>query len=171
VAGCLPFEQILTQAGLIDAHQMQSALGYQRQWGCPLSQAVVDLGFAAEPAVMAALAHHRGVQYREIGDQTVGAEIVRLVPEKLIRLRKVFPVALGTSPRGPLVLATADPLNLTVLDEVAFATAKTVEPVLTSERDVERAIERHLGVAGKDVRVRAPVSPSVGAPGDPRPAA
>jgi type II secretion system (T2SS) protein E len=41
----------------------------------------------------------------------------------------------------------ADPQDLTVLDEVAFATGKTVEPVLTSQRDIQRAIERHLGVA------------------------
>jgi hypothetical protein len=50
VAVCTGVEQILIQAGLIDALQVQSARGYQRQWGCPLSQAVVDLGFAAEPA-------------------------------------------------------------------------------------------------------------------------
>jgi hypothetical protein len=41
------------------------------------------------------------------------------------------------------MLAMADPLNLTVLDEVAFATGKAVEPALTSERDIERAIDRH----------------------------
>ena len=148
MADCPSVEQILVQAGLIDVFQLQSVLGYQRHWGGPVAQAVVDLGFAAEPAVMAAVAHHLGVPYWEIGERTVGPEIVRLVPEKLVRLRKVFPVSLGPSRRGPLVLATADPLNLTVLDEVAFVTGKAVEPVLTSERDIQRAIERYLGSEG-----------------------
>jgi hypothetical protein len=170
VTSCLQVEQILVEAGLVDVIQLTSARGYQRQWGCRLAQAVVDLGFAAEPAVMAVLALHLGVPYWEIGDRPVGAEIVSLIPERLIRLRKVFPVAVGASRRGPLVIAMADPQDLTVLDEVAFATGKTVEPELTSERDIERAIERHLGVAGEDARVGAAASRSARAPVEPRPA-
>jgi hypothetical protein len=155
LGGRLPVEQMLIKAGLVDVFQLQSALGYQRHWGCSLSQAVVDLGFAAEPAVLHAVAKHLGVPCRAIGDSTVPSEIFGLIPERLVRLRKVFPVALGTARRGPIVIATADPHDLTVLDEVAFATGKAVEPVLTSERDIERAIERHLGVAGPNAGVRA----------------
>ena len=140
-------DQLLKQAGLLDEYQLQSASAYQNRWGCPLSRAVVELGFASEPTVMSILAQKLGVPYRAIGTTNVPADVVRVLPEKLIRLRKVFPLGLGASRRGPIVIATADPQDLTVLDEVAFVTGKAVEPVLTSQRDIECAIERHLGAA------------------------
>jgi MshEN domain len=40
---------------------------------------------------------------------------------------------------------TSEPQNLATLDEVAFASGKKVKAALASERDVEQAIERHLG--------------------------
>src|SRR5690348_18501193 len=95
----LPLEQALVQAGLIDAHQMQSATAHQRKWGCRLEQAVVELGFVSESALMPEVARHLGVTYVEIGSRAVPPEVVCLVPERLIRSRKVFPVALGTESR------------------------------------------------------------------------
>jgi len=41
--------------------------------------------------------------------------------------------------------ATSEPQNRVVLDEVAFASGMKVRPVLASEGDIIRAIERHLG--------------------------
>jgi type IV pilus assembly protein PilB len=143
----LPLEQALVQAGLFDPHQVQSATAHQRKWGGSLEHALVELGLASESALMPEVARHFGVTYVEIGSRAIPPEVVRLVPERLIRSRKVFPVALGTESRlGPLTLATTEPLNLDLLDEVAFVTGKTVRLALASDRDIGAAIERYLGV-------------------------
>src|SRR3990172_9992986 len=81
----------------------------------------------------------------EVGEGRGGRDMGRRVPEKLVRSRKVFPIALvSSSRRGPIVIATSEPQNLAVLDEVSFATGMKVKPVLASAGDIERAIDRHL---------------------------
>ncbi len=138
------------QAGHVDVWQLQSALAHQRCWGGRIGEALVRLGFVTEPVLLAEVARQHGVPYVEIGERIVAPAIVRLVPEKLIRARKVFPIAYASQPRrGLLVVATSKPQDLAVLDEVAFASGKTVNAALASDRDVERAIERHFG--GLDV--------------------
>lgn len=141
----LPIGQLLIQSGRIDGWQLQSALAHQRRWGGRLGEALVGLGFVSEPVLLAELSRQLTVPYIELGERYVPPAIVRLVPEKLIRSRKVFPIALvSSSRRGPIVIATSEPQNLAVLDEVSFATGMKVKPVLASAGDIERAIDRHL---------------------------
>jgi hypothetical protein len=74
------------------------------------------------------------------------------VPEKLIRSRKIFPVAFAwQGSRSLLVVVTSDPQNLIALDEVAFTSGRAVKAALASDQDIEEAIERHLGPAAKAI--------------------
>jgi type IV pilus assembly protein PilB len=45
-------------------------------------------------------------------------------------------------------VALADPGDLGVLDEIAFATGLDVRPVLATEADLDQAIARCLGTGG-----------------------
>jgi type IV pilus assembly protein PilB len=103
----------------------------------------------SEPVLLTEIGRQLGVPYVEIGDRDIDPAVIRLVPEKLIRLRRLLPIAYAPQPRrGLLVVATARPQDLAALDEVAFASGKVVKSALASDEDVERAIERHLGARG-----------------------
>jgi type IV pilus assembly protein PilB len=137
--------EMLLKRGDIDGAQLQSALAHQRRWGGRLGHAIVHLGFMKESAMMRTLSEQLGVPYLEIGDRPIPRQVLALVPEKLIRTRKVLPLELlGAGKRGPLVVALADPADLHVIDEIAFATGMTVKPALVSEYDMDCAISRHL---------------------------
>jgi len=137
--------EMLVKRGSIDAAQLQSALAHQRRWGGRIGRAIVQLGFMRERALLETVGEQLGVPFVELGERTIPRNVLALVPEKLIRSRKVLPLELvGTGRRGPLVVALADPADLRVLDEIAFATGMSVKPVLVSEPDVDRAIARHL---------------------------
>lgn len=137
--------ELLVQKGDIDAVQLQSALAHQRRWGGRLGNAIVQLGFMNERAMLETVGEQLGVPFCEIGDRAIPRRLVALVPEKLVRGRKILPLELlGTGKRGPLLVALADPSDLGVIDEVAFATGMTVRPVLAAEFDLDRAIARHL---------------------------
>jgi type IV pilus assembly protein PilB len=137
--------ELLVQRGNIDQAQLQSALAHQRRWGGRLGRAIVQLGFMKERAMLETLSEQLDVPYLEIGDRPIPRQVLRLVPEKLIRSRKVLPLELvGSTRRGPLVVALADPADLRVIDEIAFATGMPVKPVLVSEWDIDRAIAQHL---------------------------
>lgn len=104
------------------------------------------LGFLSEPALLSEVARQHGVSYVELGERNVPHQVVRLVPDKYIRARRALPFALGPDERrGKLFVATSEPQNLALADEVAFMTGMSVQLVLVAERDLERAIERHLG--------------------------
>jgi hypothetical protein len=137
--------ELLVQQGQIDALQLESALAHQRRWGGRLGRSIVSLGFLPEPAVLGAVSEQLGVPYVEIGEHRVPPEVLGLVPEKLVRSRRALPLSRsGAGRRAPVVVALADPGDLHVLDELAFATGLPVEPVLASERDLDHAIARLL---------------------------
>ncbi len=138
--------ELLVRRGDIDLVQLQSALAHQRRWGGRLGRAIVHLGFMEERPLLETVSEQLGVPFLEIGDRRIPYQVVALLPEKLIRTRKVLPIELlGTGKRGPLLVALQDPADLRVIDEISFATGMTVKPVLVAEPDVERAIARHLG--------------------------
>jgi hypothetical protein len=75
----------------------------------------------------------------------VPPSVWKLVPERLLRRRGVFPVAAeGLPPRRRIVVAMPDPTNLEVMDEIAFATGLVVKPVTASATAIRRAIAIHF---------------------------
>jgi type IV pilus assembly protein PilB len=138
--------ELLMSRGRLDELQVRSALAHQRRWGGRFGRAVVHLGFIDEPALLEILGEQLGSPFVTIGDRHLDPGVVALVPEKLIRTRKVLPLArLPEGRRGPLVVALSDPADLAVIDELAFATGMAIKPVLATERDIDQAIHRVLG--------------------------
>lgn len=140
----LSIGQLLLKAGHIDSSQLASALAYQQTWGGKLGNALVALRILPERLLLKELARQHKLPFIEIGDLYVAPTDVRLVPEKLIRTHRLLPLGLCRDEGRSLFLATSEPQNLTVLNEVTHATGRAVRPVFACERDLERAIVRHL---------------------------
>ncbi len=137
--------QLLLEVGALDSFQLESALAHQRRWGGRLGRAIVYLGFMREADVLSVVGNQLGVPYMPLWDKVIPRDVLSLVPEKVIRSRKVLPIArLREHRRGPLVVACVDPNDLTVLDELAFATGLEIRPVLASEEEIAQAIEAHF---------------------------
>jgi type IV pilus assembly protein PilB len=150
--------ELLVQRGRIDELQLQSALAHQRRWGGRLGRAVVTLGFLSEPSFLETLGEQLGAPFVTIGDRPVERDVLRLLPEKLVRSRGVLPLArVREGKRGALVVAVSDPGDLGVLDELTFATGLDVKPVLASEADLGRAIRRLLGAATPPLHAVEPI--------------
>jgi type IV pilus assembly protein PilB len=146
--------EMLVQLGRIQPAQLQAALAHQRQWGGRLGGALVHLGFLGEPAFLDALGQQLGVPFVEIGDREIAPGVLARVPRKLAQARRVLPIEMAANGRrGALVVALGDPADLGVIDELAFVTGLEVRPALASEVDLDRALEKHLGIPP---RPRAP---------------
>lgn len=137
--------ELLVQRGQIDAVQLQSALAHQRRWGGRLGRAIVRLGFLREEELLDSVGRQIGVPVVSLSEREIPPQVLALVPPKLIRSRRALPIArLAEGRRGPLLVALADPADLRVQDEIAFATGLDVRPVLASEGELDLAIARHL---------------------------
>jgi type IV pilus assembly protein PilB len=139
--------ELLVQLGRLDSDQLQAALAHQARWGGRLGGAIVRLGFLGEPDILDAVGQQLGVSFVEIGDREIPPKVLALVPRKLAQARRVLPLEIwNDGRRGTLVVAVADPSNLAVIDELAFVTGLNVRPVLAGEVDLDRALERYLGI-------------------------
>jgi type IV pilus assembly protein PilB len=142
----IPIGQILVEGGSIDGRQLRAGLDWQRRRGGRLGGALVHLGMLDEAAVVRALGLQLGIPVIDLATRTIDRDVLRLVPARIVELRRVLPVELlFETRRGPLVVATSDPLDLGALDEVAFASGKAIRPVLAPSVQIDVAIAQLLG--------------------------
>jgi type IV pilus assembly protein PilB len=134
--------EMLIESGVIDPHQLQSALGHQRKWGGKLGQALVDLKLATEPQIVNALSRKFGYEVVDVGalPRTAPVEAaLRLVPKELALRQTLIPIAADT---GSITVAMSDPSNIAVVDEIAFRTGRRVKVALAGDRQIAGAVRR-----------------------------
>ena len=138
-------EEKLVQEGLITAEQLRQALDEAARSGQTVRQALVRLKLI-DPAILAHwLSRLLGVPRVELGSYLIDAEVVETLPEALARKHRIIPLfKLGQT----LTVATADPLNLTALDEVRLKTRMTIDPVVATEEEIIHAIGEYYGAQG-----------------------
>jgi type IV pilus assembly protein PilB len=155
----VPIGQLLVQGGAIDARQLRAGLDWQKRWGGRIGHALLHLGLVKETDLVRALGRQFEIPVVDLTARNVPAEVLLLVPQRIVEGRHVLPLELlSECRRGPLLLATSDPLDVVALDEVAFASGKLVRPMLASRTQLEVAIARHLG-HGHPTAVELPPEP------------
>lgn len=162
--------EILLERGLIDVDQLNSALAHQRQWGMRLGTALVAKGFIAEGMLTRVLSESLSIPMVDLSRVVADQRALQIVPRRLAEQYDVFPIALREQPNGRrmLLLAMADPLNATAIDEIGFTTDTIVKPAIAQISSLEQAIRRHYYGQRIDV---APLTMQRGAPGAPGAAA
>ncbi|MBJ6760783.1 general secretion pathway protein GspE [Myxococcaceae bacterium JPH2] len=136
---------ILLARGVLDTLQLQSALAYQRKWGVPLGQVVVDQRFCTADVVFAALAEQAGLQTVDLDTVAPESVLTRLIPEKVAEAHRVVPLRMeGQGPRDTvLVVAIAAPASMASLDVVKSVSGKgRVVARLATDAAIRRAIGR-----------------------------
>ena len=78
-----------------------------------------------------------------LAGRTVDPEVLRLLPEGLVRQHMVVPVCIDN---GELVVALREAPDLALLDQIELVTGYRVQPVQTAERDLRLIIERFFTV-------------------------
>src|SRR5256712_12965295 len=138
--------QLLTELGVIDEHQLQSALGHQKQWGGKLGGILVQKGFCSEETVVSALAKHLGMQSVRLADVKIDPRAVKCVSKQVAEKLHVFPYELSGSGRSEVVtIAMSDPADRPAVDQLASHTGKRIKPMLAGDGDVVAAIQAHYG--------------------------
>jgi len=137
--------EILMERGLIDSDQLNSALAHQRNWGMRLGTALVAKGFVAEGMLTRVLSESLGFPMVDLSRVVVDPKALALVTRRTCETHDVFPLAIKepTAGRRILLLAMADPLNATVIDEIAFTNDCIVKPAIAQISSLEQAVRRY----------------------------
>jgi type IV pilus assembly protein PilB len=134
--------EMLLEAGIIDETQLRAALGHQRQWGCRLGQALVDLKLATEADIVRALSLKFGFEVAKLDAlEPYGLEqALKLFTREFTVRNNVFPMWADTA---NVTVAMSDPTNLAVADEIRFRTSRRVKVCIGGDREIAEAVKRH----------------------------
>jgi type IV pilus assembly protein PilB len=134
---------MLVKAQLITESQLEEAIGLQRREGGKLGSIVVRLGFCADQDIVSFLGMQYGVPAADL-DQwpPIDPAVIGLVPAELANKHKVLPLQRSGN---VLTMAMSDPTDIFAMDDVRFHTGYNIDPVVSSEMGLVRAIERYYG--------------------------
>lgn len=142
--------EILIALGVIDETQLRSAAGYQRQWGYPLGQCLIELRICDEETITKALSLQLGIPYVRLRQVRIPESTVRLIPARVARQARAIPLAILKNPKTNkqvLQVAMSNPRNLDAIDALRFAANMEIVPVLAADSEIDLAID-HLYEGG-----------------------
>ena len=154
-----PLGQLLVEAGAISDHQLSDALTHGREHNQVLGKAVISMGLVSETDLLKVLSDHLGLPSLDISKYNIQDEALLQVNEDFARKYTIIPLFLIET---TLTIATSDPLNIEVVDELTRMTGMEIMLVLSSELDIERSIDLYyrsttaltdMQDGGDDVRV------------------
>ena len=138
----------LIAEGLITREQLAQALAVQKGTRDKVGTILVRLGLLTEERLLGFLAQQHSVPSITLGQIAIDPEVLRLVPGPLAEKLEVLPIK---RTGNTLTLAMADPTNVLALDDVAFMTNLQIQPVVASQVDIRKAIERLYNTPGDSV--------------------
>jgi type IV pilus assembly protein PilB len=142
--------ELLIADGQLSEEQLNQALAYQHRHGGRLGAILLKMGFVTEEAMIKMLGSQMGIAHLEPSDIVIEQAVIKLVPEQMARRYQVLPVA---RKERVLTLAMADPLNVFAIDAVRQATGLDVQPVVSREQEVLKAINRYYSITSSMERV------------------
>jgi general secretion pathway protein E len=131
--------EILVEEGLATPDAIARALARTQTTGERLGEALVALGAVSVDDVLRALARQQHLPYLGRDELPAPLPIVKNVSAKYLRQYAVCPVSIDG---GVLTVATADPLNPIVGDDLRQATGLAVRVVVTPADAILEAIDR-----------------------------
>lgn len=137
---------ILVQAGKITQEQADNALARSVKNKEQFETSLVALGaIKSEAEISSIIGKHLKIGTLRLGDIELNPEIVKLIPLDIARKFKVIAVS---KINKMLLVAVSDPNNIYVLDAIKFITGCTVQPVMSPEKDIQKAIDANYSDKG-----------------------
>lgn len=133
--------------GVLEPEALQRALAYQAQHGGLIGEILVSTGEISLGVLREYLEEATGFPFIELTNLEVDSDVAKLLPESFVVTHRVLPFR---SLNGQVHVAMADPLNLTVSDELKDRIGRRVVIYLAFSKDLDAAIMRAF-----DVRQRA----------------
>jgi type IV pilus assembly protein PilB len=132
---------MLVEAGKISHEQLTQALSLVDKNKGRMEQVLVSMGVVAdEEEITSFIGKQLNIGAIRLSDLELNADIVKLIPHDIARKFNVISVSkFGKT----LVVAISDPNNIYVLDAIKFITGCSVQPVISPEPAIQKAIEHY----------------------------
>jgi type IV pilus assembly protein PilB len=133
--------QIFVDLGFISDEQLEMLLEEQQQRpGTLLGKIALELNMLSEEQVMQALAEQMGMQVVELGDTVIPHEVINIMTESMAQLYRAIPIHFEGN---RLTVATCDPQNITIQDELRSLLGHDIKVVIAGETDIKKTLEKY----------------------------
>jgi type IV pilus assembly protein PilB len=137
---------ILVKAGKLSQENLDKALQITKERKEKFETVLIQMGAVeSEDELAKFVGRHLKIGALRIQDIELNPEIVKLIPLDIARKFKV--VAISKMNKN-LLVAISDPNNIYVLDAIKFITGCTIQPVISPERAIEKAIDTYYNDSG-----------------------
>ncbi len=133
---------VLKEQGKLTDAQIQEAQRAQQATGQPMERLLVDLGFVNEMDVLATQAQLLNVRYVDLQkvrpDEGAIGFVLSKVSANYLREKRCIPVRIE---QNRLLVAMANPRDITATDELRIRTNLVIVPLLASPAQIEAALD------------------------------
>ncbi len=143
----VPIGQILVESGFINEQQLQSALAKQKNSGKMLGDVMLEMNLVSETQLAQALAIRLKVPFVDLSSTKVDTDAVQKVPESTARDKCVIAYAIN---HGRLMVATNDPINFYIFDELKVVAGMEIVPQISTKSQIEAAINKYYSTSAMD---------------------
>ncbi|MDH4222798.1 MAG: type IV-A pilus assembly ATPase PilB [candidate division Zixibacteria bacterium] len=133
--------EMLVKAGKISREQLEKALKLEKKGESKLGQILVKIGaIQDEDELSEFIGKQLNIGALRLSDIELNPEIIKLIPSDIARKFNVIAVSkLGRT----LIVAISDPSDIYVLDAVKFITGCSIQPVISPEKAIQKAIDTY----------------------------
>ena len=136
---------ILVQQGVITPDQLERALEAQKKSHKRLGDYLVENGITTDENIANALHVQLGIPKIDLRGMKIPQDMIRLVPGSVLRKHSVLPVGFDKNNSNLLLLAMADPLDMSAQDDIAIITNCLVEPVISTRGEINSILDKYFG--------------------------
>ncbi|KPL00614.1 MAG: type II secretion system protein GspE, partial [candidate division Zixibacteria bacterium SM23_73_2] len=133
--------KMLVKAGKITEDQLNKATELQKKTKSKLGDLLVEIGaIGDEEELLEFVGKQLKIGTLRLSDIELNPEVVKTIPVDIARKFNVIPITkLGKT----LVVAISDPNNIYVLDAIKFITGCSIQPVISPEKAIQKAIDAY----------------------------
>jgi len=128
---------VLLRQGLISQKDLEKAEEYQRENGGTLSEVLVELKLVKEEQVVIGLAEQLGIPHMKLSHYILDPKVMEIIPARVVRKEKVVPLSRSGN---TLTVATADPLNVLMIDNLRAITRCNIQTIVSTPSEINEVI-------------------------------
>ena len=146
------YAEVLVDKGLVSVEDIDSAQRLHEEKGLRLDQALIENGAITERAFLEVMAERFDFKIVDLPNEEIENDAIRSLPSRFVYRNHLAPISCKD---GKIKVATSDPFDLYIFDEIKLLTNLEVSPVLAPKDEIDKIIKDHYGVGGDTVEEMA----------------
>lgn len=136
----------------MSVEDIDSAQRLHEDKGLRLDKALIENEAITERAFLEVMAERFDFEFVDLPNEDIEDEAIRSLPSRFVYRNHLAPISCR---EGKLKVATSDPFDLYIFDEIKLLTNLEVSPVLAPKDEIDKIIKDHYGVGGDTVEEMA----------------